>query len=252
MGNFPQRSADCWVVRGLRVLEASTSYQRALSAPPVISRGLLSRSTLAAAAGARLAGVIGSVLLGAAPAAAHASLKSSTPAADSVLATAPRSVELLFNEAVTLLPESVRVFGPDGSRVDDGDVAHIRGEAASAAVRLGADLPTGTYLVSYRVVSADSHPIEGAYTFALGHFSRAHAVPPGPDGGSRGVDIVLGLSRWLGNAGAALGLGGFAFLVWCWPGGWAVRRSRFLVSAGVGGLVAGTLLGLLLKGPYDA
>src|SRR4051812_40534863 len=103
MGNFPQRSADCWVVRGVRVLEASTSYQRALSAPPVISRRL-SRSTLAAAAGALLAGMIGSVLLGAAPAAAHASLKSSTPAADSVLATAPRSVELLFNEAVTLLP----------------------------------------------------------------------------------------------------------------------------------------------------
>jgi copper transport protein len=211
-----------------------------------------SRSALPAFTGAVLVGLVCLLLIAAPPATAHAFLKSSTPAADAVLATPPTSVELLFSEAVNLLPGSVQVFGPDGSRVDEGPVAHTHGDAATAAVSLGVDLPAGTYLVSYRVVSADAHPIEGAYAFAVGHFSRAHTAVSGADDGSRGVDIGLGVSRWLGYAGSALGLGGFAFLVWCWPAGWAVRRARLVVFTGVGTLVAGTLLGLLLKGPYDA
>ena len=209
---------------------------------------LIARSAVPAVTGAFLLGL----LLAAPPASAHAMLESSTPAADTVLTTPPTSVSLVFNEGVTLLPDSIRVFGPDGSRADRGAVEHTRGDAAAAGVHLGADLPAGTYLVSYRVVSADSHPIEGAYTFAVDHFSSGPGAVPGTGDDSRTVDVGLGASRWLSYAGSALGIGGFGFLVWCWPAGWRVRRARLLVEGGVVALVVGTLLGLLLKGPYDA
>jgi copper transport protein len=190
------------------------------------------------------------LVLGASPASAHAILEHSTPAADSVLHSPPRSVDLVFDEAITLLPDSVRVFGPDGDEVDDRHVAHAAGAAATASVGLESQLAEGTYLVSYRVVSADSHPVAGAYTFSLGHRS----TPPvaAASGGSGSVDVALGLARWLSYGGSALGLGGLAFLAWCWPAGWASRRARTVVGSGVGVLVAGTLLALVLKGPYDA
>ncbi len=194
--------------------------------------------------------VVALVVLTAAHASAHAMLLGSNPAADAVLTEPPSTVELTFSEAVTLTPDSLRVFGPDGDRVDNDLVGHTHDDAATVAVRLRAKLSTGTYLVSYRVVSADSHPIGGAYTFSVGH-ATATPTPGGSDDGSDVVDVGLGISRWLTYAGSALGIGGFAFLVWCWPSGWRSRRARGLVTAGVSSLVVGTLLALLLKGPYD-
>ncbi len=190
------------------------------------------------------------LVLAANPASAHAVLEGSNPEADSVLTTAPSEVDLTFNEPITLVPDSVRVFGPDGSQVDNGVIGHHHGDAATASVELRPRLPDGSYLVSYRVVSADSHPISGAYTFAVGHATGTPTVAT-PQSGSDAVDIGLGVARWLGYAGSALGLGGFAFLVWCWPSGWASRRARGLVAGGVVTLVVGTLLALVLKGPYD-
>jgi copper transport protein len=189
------------------------------------------------------------VLLGASPASAHAILERSTPAADAVLRAPPTSVDLVFDEGISLLPDSVRVFGPDGSEVDDRHVVHAGGVAASAAVGLRGSLAKGTYLVSYRVISADSHPVSGAYTFSIGHRS----TPPAAASPSRSttVDLALGAARWLTYAGSALGLGGLAFLAWFWPAGWSSRRVRSLVNAGTGSLLVGTFLALALKGPYD-
>jgi copper transport protein len=188
-------------------------------------------------------------VLGAAPASAHAVLEHSSPADGSVLQTAPASVDLVFDEAITLLPDSVRVFGPDGEEVDNGQVEHASGVGASAAVGLHTGLSEGTYLVSYRVISADSHPVSGAYTFSVGHRSTPPAAATST--GSTTVDVVYGLARWLTYAGSALGLGGLAFLAWCWPAGWSSRRARMFTYAGTGSLLVGTLLALAVKGPYD-
>jgi copper transport protein len=217
-------------------------------------RAPMSRRTRVTLVGLAALVVVALVVLTAAHASAHAGLRGSDPAPDSVLASSPSTVELTFTEAVTLTPDSLRVFGPDGERVDDGGVGHLHDDAATLAVGLPDGLPDGTYLVSYRVVSADSHPIGGAYTFSVGHPSATPVPGSGSDaavGGSDAVDVALGISRWLGYAGSSLGLGGLAFLVWCWPGGWASRRARGLVVAGVVSLVVATLVALLLKGPYD-
>jgi len=251
--------ARCTTFQGVLGTLAELTQSADMTTPPLGAPGrptgrrrgalrLITRSTLPVVTGAFLVGLL---LLVASPASAHAMLEGSDPAADAVLTAPPASVDLTFNEAITLLPDSVRVFGPDGTRVDDGTIARTHDDPATAGVGVRPDLPDGTYLVAYRVVSADSHPIEGAYTFVIGHPSRAHAAAP-PVDGSRSVDVALGFARWLTYAGSALGLGGFAFLVWCWPSGWSVRRARLLVGGGVGVLTVGTLLALLLKGPYDA
>jgi len=96
------------------------------------------------------------------------------------------------------------------------------------------------------VISADSHPVSGAYDFSIGRRGEAPAAPT--VGGDRGMGIGLGVGRWLGYAGSALLLGGLFFLVVCRPRG--VPRRLLLVGAGL--LTLGAVVCLLLKGPDDA
>ncbi|WP_241248812.1 copper resistance CopC/CopD family protein [Nocardioides turkmenicus] len=188
------------------------------------------------------------VVLAAGPTEAHAVLKSSTPAEGDVLDVAPTEVTLIFNEPVNMVPESVQVFAPDGTRVEHGKAAHPDGTAN--AVRIGvASSQRGTYLVSWRVVSADSHPLAGAFTFSVGAASKTDAKPPAQP--SQVLSWSLGGARWLGYLGSALLLGILVVLAWCWPTGSATTLQR-LVSAGAVLLAGGALLEILLKGPYDA
>jgi copper transport protein len=186
----------------------------------------------------------------AAPASAHATLSGSNPSPGAILTKAPATVTLHFDEAVTTVAESLRVLGPDGNRADAGTV-HRPGDGSNVAVDLKAATKKGSYFVSWRVVSADSHPISGAFTFSVGVTSKAPASAATTDGGP-GVAIALGLSRWMGYLGLVLMLGGAVFLAVCWRDGWQHPRARRLLTAGWGlGMVA-ALLGLGIKGPFDA
>jgi copper transport protein len=159
-------------------------------------------------------------------------------------------VSLTFDEPVTLLPASLRVYAPDGSRIDRGDVAHPGGRGQEVRVSLRASDARGSYLVSWRVVSDDSHPVSGAFTFAVGHPSTA---PPRPDEAApTSVRFGLALGRWLGYAGAALLVGVLVAACWWWQRGWHRRRVRRLAVAGGILLVVGAVVDLLLKGPSDA
>jgi copper transport protein len=75
-------------------------------------------------------------------------------------------VSLRFNEAVEVSLGSVRVFDAAGRRVDDGRVERPQPERLEVDLRDG--LPNGTYTVAWRVVSADAHPIRGAFVFHVG------------------------------------------------------------------------------------
>src|ERR1700687_1792397 len=99
------------------------------------------------------------VLLGPAPASAHAQLQSSDPSPSSVLSVPPSQVVLHFGEPVEIDFGSIRVLGPDGGRVDEGGTHHPQGDSHAVAVSLRVHLPRGTYIVAWRVVSADSHPV---------------------------------------------------------------------------------------------
>lgn len=192
---------------------------------------------------------VASVVLVAAPSWGHATLEGSDPATGTVLKQAPPSVTLRFDEAVTTLPESLEVYGPDGARVDDGAITRPGGVGSQVSIGVAGD-QRGTYLVSWRVISADSHPVSGAFTFSVG---RATTTPTAVvEQTDKPVAVGLGASRWLGYVGIALTTGGIAFLMICWPEGWAFRRSRCLVWWGLALAAVGGVASILLKGPYDA
>jgi methionine-rich copper-binding protein CopC len=95
-------------------------------------------------------------------AAAHAQLVQSTPANDSVLAQAPTSLMLLFNEPVRLTALSLQK--------DDQPPQKISGLPSAASARWLTAAPLlapGSYTLSYRVVSDDSHILSGSIKFRL-------------------------------------------------------------------------------------
>lgn len=108
------------------------------------------------------------------PAAAHARLIASEPAANATLDTAPEQVVLTFNEAVEAEFGQLQVTGPDGERLD---AAPFTAEGAVAESPLTVATTPGTYTVAYRVLSADGHPVEGSFTYTL---SEAAAAVPEP------------------------------------------------------------------------
>src|SRR5437667_458390 len=88
---------------------------------------------------------------------AHASLLSVEPADGSVLAQAPKRLELRFSESVTA--GAVNLIDAAGKLRGD---AAIDATADSVVITLPEGLPQGTSIVSYRVISQDGHPVTGA------------------------------------------------------------------------------------------
>lgn len=136
---------------------------------------------------------------------AHAALISVEPANGSMLATAPKAVELRFNETVT--PGAIRLIDGAG-RVRDDTRVSASGETISVA--MPADLPEGTAVVSYRVISQDGHPVTGSVIFSVG--TPTAAKPPAA------VDSGLNALIWLARVGLYIGLfvgvGGVFFARW--------------------------------------
>lgn len=120
--------------------------------------------------------VTGALLAGAGPASAHAALTGSDPAQGVVVDKAPTQVSLTFSETVSMNDDSLRVLDPKGTRVDTGKPSEVSG--TTYAVQLHSGLPDGTYTVTYQVVSADSHPVAGAYTFSIGSPPRPASRSP--------------------------------------------------------------------------
>lgn len=101
-------------------------------------------------------------------ASAHADLSTSNPEDQSVLDTGPSEITLRFTEPVDVQPDGVRVLDADAERVDGGQAS---ANGATVEAPLDGALPEGGYVVAWRAVSADGHPIRGAFTFWVG--SRA-------------------------------------------------------------------------------
>ncbi|MFJ1809104.1 MULTISPECIES: copper resistance CopC/CopD family protein [unclassified Streptomyces] len=189
------------------------------------------------------------LLLGGGPASAHAALRSADPADGSVVKTAPEAITLTFTESVGLLDDSFRVFDPDNHQVETGDTGHADGRADTARVELPGKLGTGTFTVAWRVVSADSHPIAGAFTFSVGEPS---AIPPALPSTSVENPLTGGLfniGRYVAYLAAALLIGTAAFIAVCRPPD--VRPLGRLLPAGWWALVGSTVFLLLLRGPYE-
>lgn len=147
------------------------------------------------------------LVLPAVPADAHAVLLGSTPSAGEALASAPDEVRLSFNEPVTGREGALRVFDRDAQRVDTGPVDGV--PASEVAVGLPADLPDGAYVATYRVISADSHPVGGTISFTVGDADALDddlvAAIAGP--GTGAIGTVGSVLRGIGYVGTLLAAG---------------------------------------------
>ena len=94
---------------------------------------------------------------------AHAFLDHADPRVGGTVVGAPQEVSLSFTQNLEPAFCTMEVTGPSGQRVDDGK-PRIDGKAMSVPLR--ADQP-GIYQVKWRVLSADTHTTEGAFSFTV-------------------------------------------------------------------------------------
>lgn len=134
----------------------------------------ISKHTMSAGAGLAAAALIAMP----APALAHDSLTGSSPESGASSAEAPQGIDLTFSAAPQDIGLDIRVSGPDGSDVTDGE-PEIQGTTVTQPLSDQADEP-GEYSVVWRVVSSDGHPIEGAYDYTVeGGEASASQEPAG-------------------------------------------------------------------------
>ncbi|MBV7700379.1 copper resistance protein CopC [Streptomyces sp. TRM70350] len=188
------------------------------------------------------------LLGGAAPASAHAGLRGTDPRDGSVLDSAPRHLTLTFTESVGLLDDSVRVIDPKNRPVDTGEAAHAGDRADTVRVGLPADLADGTYTVAWRVVSADSHPVSGAFIFSVGEPSATTAAVTGPTEDPATASLYT-IARYAAYGGLALLIGVAVFMSVALRG--PTDALRKLLPAAWLTLVVSTAALLLLRGPYE-
>jgi copper transport protein len=214
-------------------------------------------------------GVVGLAVL-APPALAHSIVKSTEPGGDEVLTEPPTRVLMVFNEPVEVAFGAIRVFDTNGRRVDTGRADHVPARPEEVQVELEPQLPEGTYIVSWRIISADSHPIQEAFLFHVGHPGEQPAGLVSRIVGAQGrsgpfESVLFGAARFVIFAALILLGGAIAFLaaVWRRPGPWlalrppeveerfAERWRRLVVWSWVA-LVVATLAAIVLQGAVGA
>lgn len=185
------------------------------------------------------------------PASAHAGLVATNPSNGVQLDRAPSEVRLRFTEQVSPAPNGVTLRRADGTVVPTEPAVVAPEDPTTVVLPLPPDLPDGGYVVVFRVVSADSHPIAGAVAFGVG----VAAVPVRQEDFVTGDPVgaaVFAAGRWVSYAGLALLAGVLMMFVICWPQGWEHRRARRILTAGWLASAAGGVAVLLLQGPYAA
>lgn len=148
--------------------------------------------------------VVAGLALGASPASAHAALAGTDPEDGSSLQTLPETVTFTFTENVGNV--NVAVQSPDGAQMQLSDVVAVDNTASATLTDPG---QRGTYTASYRVVSADGHPISGTVTFDVVTGETVDQVETEPV--AQGFfDQHTGHIIW----GSLAGLAAIALIVW--------------------------------------
>lgn len=144
---------------------------------------------------------------------AHAQLIQSDPPPNAVLESSPTTVTLIFNEPVTPAGAGIKVLSPSGQQV--AAKATARGAVLTAPVN---SQETGTYVVSWQILAADTHPSRGAFRFTVGKPSAnpyATLVDSPEIGTASPLGLALqALARFVHFAGFALvfGVAGYQVL----------------------------------------
>ena len=115
---------------------------------------------------AALAAAIGALLFFffATTASAHDHLVSSSPEADAVLSEAPAEITLVYSAELTSAGATVLITDEEGTDWANSEPV-ITGDTVTVAVQ--DHIASGAYVVQWRVVSSDGHPITGEVPFTI-------------------------------------------------------------------------------------
>jgi copper transport protein len=200
-----------------------------------MNRGRIRRRWLVAL----VIGLLTAILGPAAGASAHAELLASEPAAGAILASTPTSITLRFSEAVEISLGAIRLVDGVGTQVQIGPTTHPGGDRSVVSAVLP-PLGDGSYVVDWRVISADSHQVHAAYTFQVGQHATlqpgvvATAIASGGTG--RAAGVALAVSRALVAASFAVVVGSLVVLSGGLVGLTRRLRRTVQVAAAVGAL----------------
>jgi len=210
----------------------------------------------------RVFAVLGSVIAGfllvvltAGPASAHAILESSTPGDRTTVAVSPPQITLVFSENVSISPTSIELFDEKGDRVDIGTPQHAPTTDRDVQATVP-HLDNGGYVVTWQVISADSHPVHGAFTFGVGRsagdLQGVAAKLEAAQAGNKTVGVLFAIARAASYAGIALLIGGVAFAAAVRPQGRRRSRADALVGIGWVVLLVSTIASVMLQAPYSS
>ena len=139
---------------------------------------------------------------------AHAVLLDSSPKPGEMLMQSPSEVVANFNEGVG--PIFFKVLDVKGEAV--GDPGEIRLDGTKMILPLRATIPNGTYVLTYRVISADTHPVGATFGFSIGEPMKT--VDATADAGSRSIwSLAVAVNRWALYAGMLWVVGTALFLL---------------------------------------
>ena len=130
-------------------------------------------------------------------ASAHAYLVKTVPAASVVLEAPPPNIQLTYDEAVEPRLAIISVTSADGHQETTGPVHRSPANPDTLVVPLRSHLPEGWYLIFWRAISVDGHPVEGAFTYAVGPSPGPAPLFRVPNISATAVTPQLLVARWV-------------------------------------------------------
>jgi copper transport protein len=194
----------------------------------------------------------------ASPALAHAELVGMTPANGAQLIRPPTEVRMTFTESINLVDNGIRLVDHVGANVPTPQPT-VSGRTVTWP--MPPNLPEGPYIITWRVVSADGHPVSGASSFGVGTAAAGPGSVTGTGTAETSIDSVARGStapwpvvaiRLTGYLAFALVAGVTAFVLFCSPDSSKSKALQLLVR---GGLLLGAFTAaaaILVQGPYTA
>jgi copper transport protein len=144
-------------------------------------------------------------------ASAHAYLIRTVPAASGVLDSPPSNVALTYDEAVEPRFAIISVTDTSGRLQTAGPVSRSPANPDTLVVPLRPHLPEGWYLIYWRAISVDGHPVQGAFTYAVGPNPgpAPKFVIPSVAGSATSLNLLI--ARWVMFLSVMIAIGLFAF-----------------------------------------
>ena len=146
-------------------------------------------------------------------ASAHAYLIRTVPAASGVLDVPPPNVQLTYDEAVEPRFAIISVTNAAGRQETTGPVRRSPANPDTLVVPLRPRLPEGWYLIYWRAISVDGHPVQGAFTYAVGPNPGPAPQFPIPSIAGSATSLRLLIARWVMFLSVMSAIGLFVFRV---------------------------------------